>query len=478
MNDLTLRLADGTLIVLAASLSTISTYVLLEQEAWFEKEARCIKLLLKPGGTAIDIGANVGVYSLALARRAGPTGKVYAYEPAGEPRRLLAKSQKANGLDNLNISDAALSDRPRQAHLAAAVSSELHSLSEDTMGETVPVTSLDSEDASRNWGSPDFVKIDAEGEERRIIQGGRAFFTRHSPLVMFEVKAGTAVDTAIPDDFRALGYGIFRLLPGAPLLVPWGVGESLDTYELNLFAAKPDRAAMLAEEGHLIQEVRDWFPDDAARVHALDLFSAQSFGPPLMQLDAPAVGSPYRDALAGYALWRDLDAPLTLRYAALRFSHGVLDELCRSAPGLGRLSTHARVAWDLGIRKTAVARLHEAYEVGRRTPQLSEVFWSANPRFDAIAPHANVGQWFLVGLLEQFEIAAAFSSLFSGEGVSLDWLRQQPFVSTEIERRHVLRQMRSGKRIAAPERLCRPAADHLNADLWRSGAIPNTLASR
>ena len=39
MSELTLRLADGTLIVVPASLSTITTYVLLEQEAWFEKEA-------------------------------------------------------------------------------------------------------------------------------------------------------------------------------------------------------------------------------------------------------------------------------------------------------------------------------------------------------------------------------------------------------------------------------------------------------
>ena len=478
MNDLTLRLADGTLIVLAASLRTITTYVLLEQEAWFEKEARFVPLLLKPGATVLDIGANVGVYSLALARRAGPTGRVYAYEPAGEPRRLLAKGKDANMLQNLHIMDAALSDRPRQAHLAAGVSSELHSLSEDPTGETVSVTSLDVEDAGRDWGSPDFVKIDAEGEEHRIIQGGRSFFTRHSPLVMFEVKAGLSADTTIADAFHALGYGIFRLLPGAPLLVPWRQGEPLDTYELNLFAAKPDRAGALAREGHLVSEVPDWSPDHTQRAHALDLLAAQSFGPPLMLLTAPALGSPYRDALAGYALWRTQGAPLALRYAALRFSYEVLEELCRTTAELGRLSTYARVAWDLGNRKDAVVQLHRAYELSRTRNQLTEPFWPANPRFDTIVPHDNVGQWFLVGLLEQYEIASAFSSLFVDDGIDLNQLRQQPFVSAEIERRHALRQMRRGQRIAVPERLCRPAADHLNADLWRSGTIPNTLPSR
>lgn len=478
MNDLTLRLADGTLIVLAASLNTITTYVLLEQEAWFEKEASFVPLLLKPGMTALDIGANVGVYSLALARCVGPAGKVYAYEPGSEPRRLLTKGQKANSFDNLHIIAAALSDRPRQAHLAAGISSELHSLSEDRTGESVSVTSLDAEDAIRDWGSPDFVKIDAEGEERRIIEGGRSFFTRHSPLVMFEVKAGDMIDKAIPEDFRALGYRIFRLLPGAPILVPFGTDEALDGFELNLFAAKPDRAASLARDGRLTEEVLDWSPDDDQRAHALDLLATQPFGPQVMLLPGPAIGSPYRDALAGYALWRTQNAPISLRYAALRFSRGVLDELCRTAAELGRLSTYARVAWDLGERNNAVAQMQAALELIRKKNNVAEPFWPANPRFDIIAPEPDVERWFLVCLLEQYEFALAYSSMFIGNVVNLDWLRRQPFVSTEIERRYALKQMRTGKRLSVSERLCRPAADHLNADLWRSGAIPNTLASR
>lgn len=475
-NELTVRLCDGTRIVLSASLSTITTYVLLEQEAWFEKEADFVPRLLKPGMTVLDIGANVGVYSLPLARRVGPAGKVYAYEPASEPRRLLEKSREANGARNLHIVAAALSDRPRQAHLVPCASSELHSLSDSGAGESVDVTSLDEEDDVRNWGSPDFVKIDAEGEERRILEGGRSFFTRHSPLVMFEVKAGDVVDKAIPDAFRALGYRIFRLLPGAPILVPVEPAEALDTYELNLFAAKPERAATLAREGWLVETVPAWSPDERARTNALQSLAALPFGPAMFGLRAPSAGSPYLDALAGYSVWRTQGTPLPVRYAALRYSRSVMRDLCAGEPRLARLSSYARIAWDLGERQAAVAALKKALAIAKEGAELTEPFWPCNPRFDAIAPGREVGMWFVIATLEQLERASSHSSCFVEERLNLDWLVRQPFISTEMVRRHVLKQLRTGGRLAVPERLCKPAEDHINFDLWRSGAVPNTLA--
>jgi FkbM family methyltransferase len=478
MNDLPLRLSDGTLIFLAASLNTITTYVLLEQEAWFEKEAGFLPLVIKPGMIALDIGANAGVYSLALAHAVGPSGRVYAYEPGSEPRRLLEKSAKANGFNHLQIVAAAVSDRSRMDRLDPSISSELASLGGTGLGESVSVTSLDEEDAVRHWGSPAFVKIDAEGEERRILEGGRSFFRRHSPLVMFEFKAADVVDKEIAEAFRSLGYRIFRLLPGAPFLVPVEASEKFDAYELNLFAAKPDRVAALAREGWLSDDMRDWSPDDSARAEAMDLLSAQAFGPALATLPAPPTGSPYRDALAGYALWRSQSAGPALRHAALRFSYDTLRELCHSGGEAAHRSTFARVAWDLGERKNSIAVLESLIAKGRERVQLLQPFWPVNPRFDAIAPGANPGQWFLVSVLEQLERASAHSSMFLGDGLNLGWLAQQPFVSTEIERRNLLKQLRAGRRLPVPERLCRPANDHRNSELWRSGSIPNTLPLR
>ena len=69
MNDLTLRLNSGVSLVVPASLASITTYVLLEQEEWFEKETAFLLRWLRSGMTVIDIGANLGVYSLPLARQ-------------------------------------------------------------------------------------------------------------------------------------------------------------------------------------------------------------------------------------------------------------------------------------------------------------------------------------------------------------------------------------------------------------------------
>src|SRR5687767_5499848 len=126
--EISLRLTDGSTLVLPASLASATTYTILEQEHWFEKELDFLLGWLKPGMTAIDIGANLGVYSLPIARAVGPTGMVYAYEPASEPRGLLEKSRTANSGVDLEILGDALSDAPRKGRLLFGASSELNRL--------------------------------------------------------------------------------------------------------------------------------------------------------------------------------------------------------------------------------------------------------------------------------------------------------------------------------------------------------------
>lgn len=480
MGELVLQMTDGTRIAVPSSLNSITTYVILEQEKWFEKEAAFLIRWLQAGMTAIDIGANLGVYSLPMARLVSP-GEVFAYEPASEPRGLLTRSKALNGAGNLHLLDAALSDRSRAGTLVLGASSELNTLGGSGPGEQVAISTLDAEQRARDWRSIDFIKIDAEGEEERILAGAADFFVRHAPLVMFEIKAGAAINETLPSAFRALGHGIYRMLDGSPVLVPVAAGEPIDAYELNLFAARPERAAALARRGFLIEAVPSWTPDDANRARGTAFLESQPFASIFAAL--PGGGkvqdAAYRDALAGYATWRSADTALPERFAALTFACDSLATLCESQASLSRLSTLARISWEAGRRTLAVNGLRLMADILQRGDgRIAEPFWPANPRFDSIAPGDNIVEWFIVGALEQLERTATFSSRFGNSGVDLGWLAKQKHASAEIERRWLLRRARAGEDIEVSARMSTAAPDHLNAQVWRDGILPGAIARR
>ena len=398
MDHVCVRLSDGVTLAVPASLNSISTYVLLEQETWFEKESAFVRRWLRPGMTVIDIGASIGVYSLPMARQVAPGGRVVAYEPASEPRRLQEISRQLNGANNLEIVAAALSNAERQGHLVFGASSELNSLGNTGPGEDVRITSLDREEVVRAWQSPDFVKIDAEGEEERIITGGRVFFDRHSPLVLFEIKAGTVINTRLRSAFIGIGYECYRALAGEPVLVRCDPREPLDGYELNLFAAKPDRARRLAEEGLLVDPLQTWTPDANARSAAVAFLRTRPFMAPFatsIDFDG-TLDQNYLDGLAAYSVWHDGTRALAQRCAALAYAFGALQTACRRAPSVARLSTFARCAWDWGRRTECVAALQQLLQISNRVARPpSEPFWPACARFDEIVASAGQGRnWF------------------------------------------------------------------------------------
>jgi len=475
LDALEIRIADAVRIVVPADLRTVTTYVLLEQERWFEKEMGFLRLWLRPGMTAIDIGANLGVYSLPMARLVGPSGRVFAYEPGSETRALLERSRTLNELNNLHVSPLALSNAAREGRLVFGGSSELNALGESGAGETVRITSLDLEDAARGWGAPDFIKIDAEGEEARILDGGRGFFHRHSPLVMFEIKAGESVNEHLRALFPALGYRLFRQLGATPILVPDDALQPLDGFELNLFAAKPDRMADLARLGLLVESVPSWIPSDDDRAKADVLWREQTFAR-LVGRQAAMQDTAYRDGLAGYVAWRDERRPLATRCAALSFALQGVRTACARAPTAGRLSTLARVASEWGARGESVAALQRLLKATQGTPiRLDEPFWPASARFEKQDPGTQPANWFVGAAAEQFVMSCGFSSVFVGATPVLPWLCAQPFASSEMERRRALLAARAGQRPRVPDRLRTPAPDHLNAALWSAGLVPGTV---
>src|SRR3989338_8733486 len=100
------------------SVDPVDFGVSFELESTGEYEAASMaycKSVLKPGMTFVDVGANIGLFSLMAARQVGPTGKVYAFEPGADNCTLLRKNIEQNGYRNVTIVEKAVSEKPGPA---------------------------------------------------------------------------------------------------------------------------------------------------------------------------------------------------------------------------------------------------------------------------------------------------------------------------------------------------------------------------
>lgn len=430
---LSVDLVDGTKIVVPDSLNLLTTYILQEQGDWFEDEIKFLRQLVQPGQVVIDIGANYGVYALSLARRVGPTGQVWAFEPASDTAAYLASSIAANATPWVRLESMALTDHEGTGWLCKPGQSELNSLAsadgvesspEGGEGERVTLTTLDACRARFGWGAVDLLKIDAEGEEKRILAGARQLLSETSPLVMFELKEGAKLHLDLLSCFQALGYGCYRLVPGLGLLEPFSVGEPVDGYLLNLFAAKPDRAAALAAAGWLVEQESGETqalpfaqPDLESGLALLQAFPyARALASHWQASPDQPGGAEHRAALAAWAQAHQGDLPVAVRLGALKRSYQLLWGLAQAGGSACRWASLARVAMELGERERAVqalARLKEGLQQGGQA-QLEEPFLAPHPAYEAMEPGETPAAWLEAAALEAEECYGSFSTFFTG----------------------------------------------------------------
>ena len=467
MDELYVRVKGGGEICVPAAPS-ISSYVLIEQEDWFEKEILFVRRLLRPGMRAVDVGANYGTYTLAMAQAVAPEGRVWAYEPTSATARYLRKTIARNGLANVEMTQAGLSDRTGSGRLRLEAQAETNRLVPEGDGEEVSLTTLDAESSLRAWGRIDFIKMDAEGGELDIVRGGERFFAEQSPLVMFERRAAEGENEGVQSGFLSHGYTLFKLIGPDSCLVPIGRDERFDAFDLNLFACKSDRADSLASAGLLTTTCAATF--DAPASLGLDVWRGQDFAGSFADVRMK-VNPRYQRALDAYAVWRDVARPLAQRCGALLAAADILRSLAAETQNVAVLSTTARVVYEAGMRMLALDCLNRMLGLVRgRPPKLDEPFWPASARYDRMRPGADRGIWFLAATLEAYEERRAFSSQFAAPDTlaGLDWLAGTRYASPAMERRRQLMAIRTGRqRERQPSPLLSTAsAGHLNPQLW------------
>lgn len=156
--------------------------------AWNAEEYAALKEHTRAGATVLDVGANVGCYTLLFARWVGDGGHVYAFEPAAESRAGLVRHLSINGLSGrVSVRPEAISDGAGPApFLDAGIHGDNRLVPEATPGtRSVPALSID-EFCDASGISPDVIKMDIEGAELAALRGARrAIAARGAALALF-----------------------------------------------------------------------------------------------------------------------------------------------------------------------------------------------------------------------------------------------------------------------------------------------------
>jgi FkbM family methyltransferase len=150
-----------------------------------------IKPLLRPGSTFVDVGANVGYFTL-LASTLG--ARVVAYEPTPSVFARLRENVDLNGFQQAQLVNAAVMDKPGtlSLHLSGDDPEANTRFGDGPQSVRVPAVSLDEDLAARGIEHVDLLKIDAEGAEAFVLDGAtRLLSSPNPPAILVEVNAFT-----------------------------------------------------------------------------------------------------------------------------------------------------------------------------------------------------------------------------------------------------------------------------------------------
>jgi FkbM family methyltransferase len=203
--------------------------------AWESHVTRVLNEALRAGSTFVDVGANVGFHTFLAATTVGPTGAVVAVEPSSENCRLLQLSKAENHADHVSILPFALDRTAGVRYISAHIGTNAGLIPDarehllDGRGTPVYASTLDDIAPPR----VDVMKIDVEGAEFRVLEGGRKTLERDKPVIVMEFSCEMTQRTSGVDPGDALqavldiGYELFVLDREQPREVPYASAAAL-----------------------------------------------------------------------------------------------------------------------------------------------------------------------------------------------------------------------------------------------------------
>ena len=224
-------LAESNLEILAPWADAIGNVVVTfggNEPDVFRFICSCLTLRKPAQDMFMDVGANLGVFSLRIAERF-PQVKVRSYEPHPMVAALLRCNIQRNDLGGkIDIREIALGDNDTTAHLGTVANDlGVSSINSASTGISISMRRLVTEMSLDEWKKVAVVKIDVEGYELGVFRGGETLFRSHRPYLVFEVnRPALAANGLKPIDLgnfvRELGYS--QLYALEEVLYPPGNG--------------------------------------------------------------------------------------------------------------------------------------------------------------------------------------------------------------------------------------------------------------
>jgi FkbM family methyltransferase len=189
--------------------------------------------VLKPGMTFVDVGANVGLYSVFASRKVSPQGTVLAVEASSRECAQLRRNVELNALANINVVKTAVTDRTGETDLMVAPAP--HG-GHNTLGgfaygtpverkERVTAARLDDIIREQRVVRVDVIKMDIEGAEFAALHGAEQTLRRFQPLLLLEISDRSlqhqnANSAQLLDYVMSFGYGLYAFDPQTGLPMP------------------------------------------------------------------------------------------------------------------------------------------------------------------------------------------------------------------------------------------------------------------
>ncbi len=183
-----------------------------------------IERILRPGMTAIDVGANAGDYSLLFARAVGPHGRVIAFEPDPANMTWLRRTLEANHLMHVEALPLALATERGAAMFFPGEKSgwgtlgrkDANSVASRRTPFKVDTTTLDHMVSDLDVDDADVLKIDVEGGDLEVLEGGRSFLRTSERLhLLLDVDKDLTADSRgrMLELLREVGFSVYRVGP-------------------------------------------------------------------------------------------------------------------------------------------------------------------------------------------------------------------------------------------------------------------------